>query len=159
MTRPYALVRPILGQFIYEDDEPLVVANDGERAKDFFEQEYGERPEFVHSQIGYGRLVYARDIERGECHEGAAPGDTTFRFSRDNGRKLARGEFRVWARGPLRPGWVIKPTGFKGDGFTVIVGGQKIGEAKSYPSADRLRKQGEKRCIEAWKNEQRKDDR
>lgn len=155
MTPPYTLVRPRPGEFLYEDGKLLVLADDAEQAKDCFDREYGERPEFVHSLIAHGRLVYARDIETGDCHEGAAAGDTTFSFSRDNGRKLARGEFRVWERGPLRPGWVIKPIGLKGDGFTVVVGGQKVGEAKTYPSADRLRQQAEKKCIEAWEKEQR----
>lgn len=149
----YKLVRPGLGEFLDNAGEPLVVAGDAEYAKKFFAAESGQRPEFVHSQIARGRIVYQRDIDRGDCPKGTEPGSTVFEFSRDDGRTLASGEIRVWQKGPLKPNWMIKPLGFKGDGFAVIVEGEKVGEATTYDKANLLREQAEKNWIKRWKRD------
>jgi hypothetical protein len=150
----YKLARPEPGDFLSDGRESLVVAANAEQAKGFFEVEYGARPDFVHPRIARGRIVYQRDIDNGDSEKGAKAGDTTFGFSRDDGRRLVGSEFRVWAVGPIKPGWMIRPLGFKGDGFAVIVGNEKVGEAPTYERADRLRQEAEQKVVEAWKKEQ-----
>lgn len=99
----YKLRVPSAGTFLYGDDGRAVVADDIHQARD--ELEAFE----VHSYIGVCRVVYAADVENGECHEDAEPGDTTIDYHFDDGREPGSNECRVWEVGPPGFHWTMAP--------------------------------------------------
>lgn len=109
MTR-YRLRLPGPGDYLHSDDgTDAFVAETADEARDYFEDYHGERPEWVHSHIARGRIVYKRDIDGGDVHEDAEPGDTTFDYLTDDGRELRAYEVRVWEIGTPRVSWSIHP--------------------------------------------------
>jgi hypothetical protein len=101
----YKLRVPEAGTMLYGDGDTGMVADTIEQARDYFAEWDGgdERPIYLHSYIGVCRVAYKRDVEAGDCHEDAEPGDTTVDYCRDDGRALADHEVRVWMLGP--PSW------------------------------------------------------
>lgn len=106
----YTLRVPGQGDVLYGDDGEAVVADSIDLAREVFRDELGEDDWiYVHSDVGRCRLVYARDVENGDCHEDAEPGDTTVDYIRDTGRELASNEIRIWQLGPPRWSWRQEP--------------------------------------------------
>ncbi|HET9198212.1 MAG TPA: hypothetical protein VFN92_08180 [Solirubrobacterales bacterium] len=105
MSPQYKLRVPEPGTFLYGDGPEAVVATSIEEARDLLETFE------VHSEIGICRIVYKADVDNGEAHEGAEPGDTTVWYQRDDGRDLEEGEVRVWIAGPPSWSWSLGPDG------------------------------------------------
>lgn len=99
----YKLRVPEAGTCLYGDGPETVVADSIEEARDLLEVFE------VHSQIGVCQIVYAADVENGECHEDAEAGDTTVWYTPDDGRELGEDECRVWVVGPPSHGWSLSP--------------------------------------------------
>jgi hypothetical protein len=72
------------GTFLYGEDGPWAVADTIADARAMLAEctQDGREPIFLHPLVARGRVVYAADIENGECHEDAEPGDTTYDFAR-----------------------------------------------------------------------------
>lgn len=94
----FALTVPDRGDVLYGDGQ-AIVADTVEEARALWEHETGDRLLYMHSHIGICRVVSAGDVENGDCHEDAEPGDTTVDYCRDDGRDLSPGEIRVWEPG------------------------------------------------------------
>lgn len=105
----YKLRVPGPGDWLHGDSEPAVVADTREQARTEYEDYTGEAAPYLHSLIGRCRVVYKRDVEGGDCHEDAEPGDTTVDFVADDGRELDAFECRVWVLGPPPVQWSMKP--------------------------------------------------
>lgn len=106
----YKLRVPEAGDWLYGDGDDAVVADTREQARESFEEERGEPAPYLHSYIGRCRVVYKRDVENGDAHEDAEPGDTTVDYCRDDDRELAWSECRVWVLGPpTLAHWEMKP--------------------------------------------------
>lgn len=101
----YKLRVPEPGDWLYGDGDKAVVAATREEARSYYEDYYDEPAPYLHSRIGRCRVVYKRDVEAGDCHEDAEPGDTTVDYLRDDGRDLGPGECRVWELGPPPVAW------------------------------------------------------
>lgn len=99
----YKLRIPQTGDMLY-GDERAIVADTLDAAREAWEQEEGEAVVYLHPHIGRCRVVYARDVENGECHDDAEAGDTTVDYLTDTGRELAENEVRCWERGG--PSWL-----------------------------------------------------
>lgn len=99
---PRYKLRPVeYGQVIELDDGELCAfAETIAEARDLFDDWTGERPMYLHSAVASYRVVYARDIEDGECHEDAEPGDTTFTIHEGDPRRES--DRRVWMLGAPR---------------------------------------------------------
>lgn len=97
----YRLRVPESGTWLYGDGPPSVVADDIWEARELFEEdEEGNFPIYLHSSIGVCRVLYKRDIEAGDGHEGAEPGDTTVEYCRDDGTPIdPTYQCRVWELG------------------------------------------------------------
>jgi hypothetical protein len=107
----YKLRVPQPGDFLYGDGDTGVVADTREEARQFLADDSGEFVPYLHSYIGSCRVVYKRDFDSCDCHDGAEPGDTTVDYCADDGRELRPHECRVWMSGPP-PGlaaWSMKP--------------------------------------------------
>lgn len=117
----YKLRVPDAGTMLYGDGQAMV-ADTLDEARELWEDYTGEFHVCMHSYIGRCRIVYARDVEQGECHEDAEPGDTTLDYLADDGRALLDSEVRVWEPGVVVP-WVgterMDPVG---DAATMPVG-------------------------------------
>lgn len=100
----YKLRVPQAGDMLYGDGN-CIVADTLVGARAFWEDETGEPAIYLHSYIGRCRIVYASDVENGDCHEDAEAGDTTVDYCRDDGRDLAEDEVRCWEQGAPRPHW------------------------------------------------------
>lgn len=88
-----------------------IVADAESDARVAWEYEYGEpAPQYLHSEIGRCQVVYARDVENGDCAEDSEPGDTNWWLGDDDGRELRANEFRCWLAGPPRVHWEMKPS-------------------------------------------------
>lgn len=110
----YKLRIPGPGEYLHSDDGTVAfIAGTPDEARDYFEDYYGERPEWVHSHIARGRIAYKRDVDAGDVHEDCAPGDTTFDYLTDDGRELRDCEVRVWDRGTPRVWWSLQPLPFE----------------------------------------------
>ena len=105
----YKLRPPQAGDFLYGDGDTAVVADTIEQARAFWRDDYDEDAIYLHSYIGRCRVVYKADVENGDAHEDAEPGDTTIDYIRDDGRELRPGEVRVWMLGPPRRNWRMEP--------------------------------------------------
>ena len=97
----YKLCVPQAGDTLYGDGDTSVVADTIDQAREFFRDhtEDGEPPVYLHSYIGRCRVVYKLDVDNGDCHEDAEPGDTTIDYLRDTGCELVAGEVRCWEIG------------------------------------------------------------
>jgi len=107
--RGYQLSVPPAGTMLYGGGDQSMVADSLDEAKDLWEDWTGERPDYMHSYIGVCRVLYKRDVDSGDCHEDAEPGDTSLDYSRDDGRELRSDECRVWEPGPPSWHWSYKP--------------------------------------------------
>lgn len=94
----YKLRVPQTGDMLYGDDV-AIVADTISEAREFWEDEEGESVVFLHSMIGRCQLLYKRDIDNGDGHDGAEPGDTTVNYCPDDGRDLRPDECRLWMLG------------------------------------------------------------
>ncbi len=97
----YKLRVPEEGAILHGDGFAAVAATK-DAAREYLEDYVGEPVPYLHSYIGSCRVVYARDYENGDCHDGAEPGDTTIDYRTDNGRDLRPHECRVWEVGAPR---------------------------------------------------------
>jgi hypothetical protein len=106
----YKLSVPLPGTMLYGDGDgdQAMVADTHEQARELWEEWTEEPQPFLHSYIGSCRVVYKRDIDGGDCHEDAEPGDTTLDYLRDDGRELRPHEVRVWMLGPPPVDWRIE---------------------------------------------------
>lgn len=96
----YKVRVPSPGDDLHGDDgTTAIVANTIEQAREFWEDWDGEPAIYLSSYIGRCRVVYKADLECGDCHEDAEPGDTTVDYLVDDGRELFDGEIRCWTRG------------------------------------------------------------
>ena len=157
----YKLRLPLPGGYIYCESDVVYVGDTAEDAIRFYvEAAYEEGPEFwVYPEILAGRCVYARDIEDGDCHEDAKPGDTTFDLvARGESalRPLKPGEILTWPRGTWRPYWTYGPArdekGLCGPGFRGVVGTDTLGE--DYPTWKAAQEAVEREVakrVDAWK--------
>jgi hypothetical protein len=97
------------GDELRNDDGTIgIVADTIDVARDCFRDhtEDGEPPIYLHSLIGRLRIVYKRDVDNGDCHEDAEPGDTTIDgCARDDGRELRPDEVRWWELGGPQWHW------------------------------------------------------
>lgn len=145
------------GDFIYSDDgDRWVAAETAGEAKTYFLLNDGEWPRFVHSWIGRARCVTKRDVEAGDCHEDAEPGDTTYEFIRDDGRELRSNEVRLWERGPWSPHWSMEPPWYHGgahDGPWLVKVGPFEFKAATRDEACEIRDRERATATEAWKTE------
>ncbi len=73
----YKLRVPEIGAFLYGSAETAVVAESIADARTIWFEEMGVVEPFWTCYRGSCRVVYARDIECGDCHGEAEPGDTT----------------------------------------------------------------------------------
>lgn len=90
----YKLRVPEAGTWLYGDGPSALVADTIKEAR----EEYGCFE--VHAVIGRCRVLYAHDIEAGDCFEGAERGDTMVMYGElDDGRALGPAECRVWIKG------------------------------------------------------------
>lgn len=107
----YKLRVPEAGTMLYGDgySDRAMVADTLSEARDLWEDYEGERPIYLHSLIGVCGVVYKRDIDNGDAHEDAEPGDTTVWYADDDGRDLRAHECRVWMLGAPSPHWEMKP--------------------------------------------------
>lgn len=105
----YKLRVPVAGTWLYGDGPEAVVADTIDEAREMFLAERDDPAIYLHSSIGRCRVVYARDVESGDCHEDAEPGDTTIDYLPDTGRDLKAGEVRVWQLGWQGPSWEMAP--------------------------------------------------
>lgn len=102
----YKLNVPTAGDYLYSDGytDSAVVADTIDEARELLESFE------VHSYIGCCRVVYAADVENGDCHEDAEPGDTTVDYCADDGREeLEPHQCRVWMTGPPTFWWQLEP--------------------------------------------------
>lgn len=104
----YKLRIPQTGDVLYGDGR-AIVADTLDEARAEWEHEDCEPVIYLHSSIGQCRVVYARDVENGECHEDAEAGDTTVDYMPDTGRDLAANEVRCWERGGPSWRWDMRP--------------------------------------------------
>lgn len=105
----YKLSVPENGATLYGDDT-AIVADTIEEARDYWEDWDGEPAIYLHSYVGVCRIVYKRDVDNGDCHEDAEPGDTTLDYVDDTGQDLGPNEVRVWMRGaPHLCHWRMEP--------------------------------------------------
>ena len=146
------------GDYLYGEDGMLYIGDSAEEAHDFYADEACDPVEWVHPEILRARLVYARDVEMGDCHEDAEPGDTTYDLVTDHPeralRALGENEVRAWPRGAWRPHWSIKPewsTGVPGDQVTVE--GEIIGQFATREEAEIARNAAVAIVVETWKCE------
>ena len=113
------------GDFLHGDGDVWVCADTVDQAREFFE-DYGYNDgsaRFLTSLLGRPRVVRKVDIENGDCHEDAEPGDTTWDFFPDDGRETDPDSEirRFWEMGSWRP-WTCVQTGWgvwKGRGAPV----------------------------------------
>ena len=97
------------GDYVHMDDGGLAFRADTEDEARAMFLDYGYEPhevEKMHSFTLLPRIVYARDVEAGDCHEDAEPGDTTYDST---ARTDADGAIKVWATGPAPGRWSIVP--------------------------------------------------
>lgn len=105
----YKLRVPQPGDWLYGDADTAVVAETLTEAREHFDDYYGEGEHpYLHSYIGRCRVAYKRDVEAGDCHEDAEPGDTTVDYCTDDGRVLGPGECRAWMPGPPPVSWHMR---------------------------------------------------
>lgn len=159
----YKLRMPGPGDYIYCDGDAVYVGETADDALTFYigeEYAYDVDEVWVCPEILRGRCVYARDIEAGDCHEDAEPGDTTFDLvvSGDAAlRPLKAGEILTWPRGSWRPFWTYGPTRTEtawGPGFMAQVGTDVLGE--DFPTREAAQEAVEceaAKRIEAWKRD------
>lgn len=95
----YRVSVPEPGTMLYGDGDRTMVADTLQDARRFWEDYEGETVIYLHSWIGVCRVVYKRDVDAGDCHEDAEPGETTVDYRRDDGRALRDGEIRCWELG------------------------------------------------------------
>lgn len=132
----YKLRVPTSGDWLYGDGDRAVVADTREEAREHFEEYFGEPAPYLHSYIGRCRIVYKRDVEAGDCHEDAEPGDTTVDYRRDDGGDLAPADVRVWMLGPPPVDWrmeTLPPEEITADSIPtgVSVHHRRIGSGKT----------------------------
>lgn len=146
------------GQCIFCESDPVYAGETAADALAFYSDEYEWlEVEWVHPEILRGRVVYALDIENGDCHEEAEPGDTTYDLVTSDPvgalRPLRAGEVRTWPIGPWRPHWCQKPPLMSsGTGYEVEIAGRMIGNAfPSQEAARSARDAAEAELVEAWK--------
>lgn len=106
------------GGHLYWDDGTLCFrADTEEEARQMF-IDFGYEPdtvEVLHAEVIRPRVVYKHDVEAGECHEDAYPGDTTYDHFVAHTRQFEHGQLPpdeyivVWARGRRRASWVLRP--------------------------------------------------
>src|ERR1700756_149501 len=138
----YKLRLPGEGDYLDCEGEPVYVGESAADALTFYTDEYEYlEVEWVHPEILRGRIVYARDIENGDCHEDSVPGDSTFDYVTSDPvnalRPLCDGEVRTWPAGAWRPHWVIEPEWSTGSfGYCVMVVGKIIGQFATMEEAE-----------------------
>lgn len=106
---PRYKLRPVeYGETVWLDTGDMcAVAETIEEARDLF-AEHDDRPMYLHPAVAVHRIVYARDIEDGDCHDGAEPGDTTFTVR--DGDPTHDSDRRVWMLGaPALCTWRMTP--------------------------------------------------
>lgn len=105
----YKLSVPQTGDMLHGEVD-AAVADTIDEARVIFEDYDGEPCIYLHSHIGLCRVVYARDVDNGDCHDDAEPGDTTIDHEPDDGRELATHEIRYWERGAPSIDWRMTPS-------------------------------------------------
>lgn len=105
----YRLRVPAQGDVLYSDGpDPSIVADTIEVARDCF-RDYTpdeQEPIYLHAYRGRCEILYKRDIDNGDGHDGAEPGDTTVWYGPDDPTvPLADNECRVWELGCPRVHW------------------------------------------------------
>lgn len=146
------------GDYLYCEGEMVYVGNSAAEAHAFYvEEAYEEGPEFwVHPEILRGRVTYARNIEAGDCHEDAEPGDTTYDLITGHPeralRELGDNEVLSWPRGAWRPHWSYRPPcAANGPKFVAEVAGQEIGEFGSRDETEAAVNAKVAELVDAWK--------
>lgn len=145
------------GQYIFCEGDPVYAGESAADALTFYADEYEWlEVEWIHPEILRGRVVYAADIENGDCHEAAERGDTTYDLVTSDPvnalRPLRDGEVRTWPIGSWRPHWMIQPEWASGvPGHQVTLAGQVIGQYATMDEAHAARDQAEAVAVEAWK--------
>lgn len=102
----YKLCIPQAGDMLYGDGD-CIVADTLDDARAYWEDWTGEPVVYLHSHIGRCRVVFAADVENGDCHDDAEAGDTTIDYIDDDGRDLAENEVRCWEQGAPSPHWTF----------------------------------------------------
>lgn len=107
----YKLNVPTAGTFLYGDGETSVVADSITSARQFLAEDSldGAEPIYLYSQIGRCEILRKADIDNGDGHEDAEPGDTTVWYLPDDGRALEAHECRVWILGRPSIPWTMEP--------------------------------------------------
>jgi hypothetical protein len=155
----YKLRLPSKGDYLYSDDGYWFIGDTADEAFDFFREEMCEEDvEWVHPVILRGHVLYKADIDAGDCHEDAEPGDTTFFIVTDDAEKalaheLAPNEILAWVEGTPRPWWTYGPNGFGPDPtYHAHVGSDCLGEAfETREAADQAVRKVVDERVEAWK--------
>lgn len=148
------------GEYLHGEYGLIYIGASAEDALDFYiEEGIARAPEiWVHPEILGGRIVYARDVEDGNCHEDAEPGSTTYDLMTADPdtalRPLRPGEVRAWPRGAWQPNWRYGPVDWSVTAYQATVAGVSLGE--DFESRDAARAAVQSRCaelIDAWKAE------
>ena len=154
MTK-YKLWLPGPGEYLRMDDgEYIFVAATAEEAHRMFD-EYSGPEEWVHPVVLRGHVLYKRDIDAGDCHEDAEPGDSTFStvISGDSeaalAHDLAANEVLAWESGPPRPWWTY---GWNGTGYEAVVGKDTLDVFASTEAANEAVKAEVEKRVQAWKD-------
>lgn len=103
----YKINVPQSGTWLYGDGPPAVVAETLDEAREHYGAADGALL-LLHSQVGSCRAVTKAALEGGECHDGAAVGDTTVDYFFDDGGDLGSNQVRVWQEGPPSPHWQME---------------------------------------------------
>lgn len=153
----YKLRMPPEGDYLYSDDGTWYIGKTAEAAHDFFADEW-DPTEWVYPVIIRGHILYKRDIDAGDGHEDAEPGDTTFWIvTQDTEKALAHeclpSEVMAWVRGTPRPWWTYGPNGY-GENLTyhAKVGEDELGNFETREAAEEAVKKLVKERVQEWKD-------
>lgn len=158
----YKVRLPPKGDCLRNDDgDTWFIGDTAEEAHEFFADEMCDPVEWVHPVILSAHVLYKRDIDTEEYHDGAEPGDTSFEIAIewDTARLLVHElkphQLLAWITGTPRPFWTYgfaRSTAGWGPGYMGKVGTDILGE--DFPTIDAAQEAVElevAKRIDAWK--------
>lgn len=154
----YKLRLPSAGDYLYSDGDVWFIGDSAADAHEFFAEEWNDPTEWVHPVILAGHVLYKADVENGDGHDDAEPGDSTFSIVTQDSevaltRELRPHEVRAWLTGAPRPWWSYGPNYGDPDAtYHAEVAKKSIGD--KFESREAARAAVEKATAEreeAWK--------
>lgn len=157
----YKLRLPARGDYLHDDSgSPWFIGETADEAHEFFADEWCSPTEWVHPVILRGHILYKAEIDAGDGHEDAEPGDTTFTITTQDSeqamdRELRSDEVRAWLPGPPTPWWTYGPNAYTQEStYHATIERETLGT--DYPSREAARaavEQAVAERVEAWKRE------